>query len=203
MRSTLIGITGNSGCGQTTAASFLADLADGVCSLDRLGHRLIDKPYVRRIIGKTFGLDSAEEMESSELRKVLSGRVFSDPEELLKLNDIMHPRMRKWVFDSAGKLSGTGGIWILEGALIYELGLDGILDWVILIRDTEKRCMSRLAERDGIDGRQVTARWDGQLDMSEKVSRAQYVVENSAGLDYLKQQVLSIFHEISENGLNI
>ncbi|MEN8209983.1 MAG: hypothetical protein ABFR50_12115, partial [Candidatus Fermentibacteria bacterium] len=62
----LVGITGNSGCGQTTAASFVAERCGGVCSLDRIGHRLLNKRYVLRGLADGFSRRSLLSMNESE-----------------------------------------------------------------------------------------------------------------------------------------
>ncbi len=199
----LIGITGNSGCGQTAAASFLKDSVRGVCSLDLLGHRLLGKSYVRRELAAAFSDEELEEMDPPNLRKFLSSIVFGDDsgtggsEGLEELNRVLHPRMVLWARRSAKCLQGREGIWILEGALIFELGIHRFLDCTILIRDSENRCAARLAERDGIGRNTVAARWRNQMDLKEKSLLADHVIENSGDLQYLRKSILSIFDEIT------
>ena len=189
----LVGITGNSGCGQSTAASFAADFASGVCSLDGIGHRLLRKPYVLAELERKLGIPDAADMGHDELRRLLSGMVFGDPSRMALLNGILHPRMVRWVRMVACDLSALEGIWILEGALIFELGLAELLDRTITVADTLERCAGRLALRDGIAPDAAAERWNNQLPVSEKASMSDHVVENSGDLDYLKSQIVSIF----------
>lgn len=194
-----MGITGNSGCGQTTAAGFAKEFCRGVCSLDRIGHRLLKKDYVVREVALGFGRDDFTRMSSSELRSELGKLVFGNNDDLVTLNSIIHHRMVGWARNSAEVLRPRPGIWLLEGALIYELGLDALLDTVVVVRDTAERCFERTAERDGVTGRTVMRRWNGQLDLEDKVSMADYVLKNSGGLDYLKRQVITIFGSIEKD----
>lgn len=197
----LVAVTGNSGCGQTTAASFIEGLVNGICSLDRIGHRMLEKDYVLRELEDALGMDDSGRMDGQRLRRRLSALVFSDPGKMEKLNSLVHPRMRGWVELSSSVLLRRSGIWVLEGALIFELGLDELFQHTVVIRDTLERCARRLESRDGISREMTENRWKNQMPIEEKASRGDYVVDNSGDTDYLRGQILSIFAEI-RNSLN-
>lgn len=197
----LVAVTGNSGCGQTTAASFIEGLVNGICSLDRIGHRMLEKDYVLRELEDALGMDDTGRMDGQRLRRRLSALVFSDPGKMEKLNSLVHPRMRGWVELSSSVLLRRSGIWVLEGALIFELGLDELFQHTVVIRDTLERCARRLESRDGISREMTENRWKNQMPIEEKASRGDYVVDNSGDTDYLRGQILSIFAEI-RNSLN-
>jgi dephospho-CoA kinase len=196
IKSTLIGITGNSGCGQTTAVSFIADRCSGICSLDRIGHRLLTRQYVQRELVSAFSREDLVCLSEDEIRAELGAIVFDDPEKLAVLNSILHPRMKKWVSAAASMLRNSEGIFVLEGALIYELGLDSIVDITIVIEDTAERAAERLVERDGISVEYAQKRWKYQLPIETKSSKADYVVHNSQDPDYMMRQILTIFDEL-------
>jgi len=194
----LVGITGNSGCGQSTAAGFIAEQCAGVCSLDRIGHRLLRKPYVLRDLAIGFSRSDLLKMSENEIRSEMGTIVFDDPEKMAVLNAVMHPRMIRWALTSAAFLKNRRGIRVLEGALIYELEIDRYLDYMIVIEDTAERSAERLAALDDISAEDALKRWKLQLPVSVKVSRADYVVHNSQDLNYMKQQILNIFEELEE-----
>ncbi len=192
----LVGITGNSGCGQSTAAGFIAQRCAGVCSLDRIGHRLLSKPYVLRELADGFSKSDLLTMSENEIRSELRSIVFDDPDKMATLNAILHPRMIRWASTSAAFLKSSKGIRVLEGALIYELEIDRYLDYMIVIEDTPDRSAERLSVRDDIPAINALKRWKRQLPIDTKASRADYVVHNSQDLDYMKQQILNIFKEL-------
>jgi len=194
--SILVGITGNSGCGQSTAASFAGEFVRGVCSLDHVGHRLLRKRFVLQELEDAFERDDLCRMDHRELRAELAGMVFHDPELMKRLNMVLHPRMVEWARRSARRLSSVDGILVLEGALIFELGLEDLFDTVIVVRDTLERCAGRLSRRDGITEALAAGRWENQMSIAEKVSRGDRVVDNCGDLDYLRTQIVSIFTEI-------
>ncbi len=199
--SLLIGITGNSGCGQTTAAEFLADHAT-VCFLDELGHRLLGKEYVRKELASAFGNPEIVSMSGEEVRKYLSNLVFDNPKLMERLNVVVHPRMARWVRNAAAALRKREGIWILEGALLFELALGDVFDETVLIRDSLERCAERLVLRDGINEEDAKKRWNFQLALEEKASMAGTVVDNNGDLEYLKRKIVGIFQEISKRHLD-
>ncbi len=197
-RGCTVGITGNSGCGQSTAASYVAEKCEGLCSLDTIGHRLLNKRYVQRDLADRFSNSSMQAMDESEIRSELRSIVFDDPQKMSILNSILHPRMVRWASTSAELMKNTKGIKILEGALIYELEIDRYLDYMIVIEDTAERSAERIAARDDIPAEYALKRWDRQFPIDAKVGRADYVVHNTRDMDYLKQQILTIFGDIED-----
>lgn len=198
----LLGITGNSGCGQSTAAAFIENRCKGVCSLDRIGHRLLSKDYVLRDMADKFSDIDFLSMSEKEVRSKLGSIVFDDEEKITILNSILHPRMIRWASASSAALGSSSGIRILEGALIYELGIDRYLDCIIVVADKAVRSAERLVLRDGISSDYALKRWAQQFSIDEKISRADYVVNNSGDLNYLRQQILTIFEELEDRQLN-
>lgn len=197
-RRCLVGITGNSGCGQSTAASYAAEQCAGVCSLDTIGHRLLNKRYVQRDLAGGLSDRSLLRMDESEIRSELRSIVFDDPQKMTVLNSILHPRMVRWASISAELMKNGKGIIILEGALIYELQIDRYSDCMIVIEDTAERCAERIAARDDITVEYALKRWDRQFPIDAKVERADYVVHNTRDMDYMKQQILTIFGDIED-----
>jgi len=197
-RRCFIGITGNSGCGQSTAASFVAEQCAGVCSLDTIGHRLLNKRYVQKDLADGFSNSSMQAMNESEIRSELRSIVFDDPQKMVILNSILHPRMVRWASITAELMKNAKGIKILEGALIYELEIDRYLDYMIVIEDTAERSAERIAARDDIPAEYALKRWNRQFPIDDKVGRADYVVHNTRDMDYMKQQILTIFGDIED-----
>lgn len=190
----LVGITGNSGCGQTTAAMAAAEYCRGVCSLDVTGHRLLDRPYVATDLARSFCRPELLRLRGDSLRSELRRTVFTDPVEMEKLNSILHPRMKRWTAISAAALRSAGpGIWILEGALIFELGLESFLDFIIVVSDTPERSAERVAGRDGITVEEALARWENQMDLAEKEAASDLVLRNSGTEDDIRGAIRSIF----------
>ena len=91
----IIGITGGTGCGKTTALSILEELGGLIIDCDRVYHNLLktDEALLAEIENRFPGT-----VENKELnRKKLASIVFSDEAALLDLNAITHKAVKKEV----------------------------------------------------------------------------------------------------------
>jgi dephospho-CoA kinase len=192
----LLGVTGNSGCGQTTFAAELARCGAGVCSLDNVGHRLLKRPRVAREVGDVLELPGLSDQAPAAIRRRVGERVFGQPEMLRALNSLVHPMMRRWAHLSAARLGGRPGLFVLEGALILELDLAVLLDHLVVVEDTLERCQHRLAARDGADPETVRARWRAQWSLERKRACADAVVRNSGGRQELREQARALYRRL-------
>ena len=198
----LIGITGNSGCGQTTAAKYISEECSGICSLDQIGHRLLNRQYVISELSDAFSRPDFNHLDRESIRAELRKIVLNDAKAYAILNSVLHPRMIRWAVHSAKILRKLKGIWVLEGALICELGIHELLDYLIVVQDSKQRSISRVSARDNISLEDAAKRWEVQLPIENKSTIADAVVNNSGELDYMKQQILTIFQCIRKNLLN-
>ncbi len=188
-----LGVTGNSGTGQTTVAAAFSALGASVCSLDATGHRLLERSSVRSALAKRLYRPDLISMSGPELRAELSHYAFARPDIMEAVEAVLHPLMKRWTFLSRSLLGNREEVWVLEGALIFELNLDGLLDSVVLVSDTEKRSCKRLEKRDGIGRDIVSARWARQLPLGRKKRLADHVIENSGSLDELNEEAQRLY----------
>lgn len=185
----IVGLTGNSGTGASTVAGFWRELGCNVCHFDHAGHRLMEKARVR----KALGIPGFENLTGAEARKFLRERAFTEPELLARISLAMHPVMKRWVGFMADKHRNSPGIWVLEGALLFELGLERVFDRIVAVVDTPERAFSRILQRDGLSGAAVEGRWRNQLPPGEKAGRSCIVIDNSGDLDHLREVSTSAY----------
>lgn len=195
----LVGITGNSGSGQSTAAGFAAEVCSGVCSLDAVGHRLLDRTYVISDLAMRLCRPDLLRLRGVALRRELGRSAFSDPALLDAVNAVLHPRMIGWARSAAVTLRTLPGLRVLEGALIIELGIAPLLDRLIVVRDTLERSARRVGLRDGIPEAEVARRWSRQLPLETKAEMADWVVDNLGTQADMRIRILSIFAEMKRS----
>jgi len=197
----LIGLTGPCGAGQTSAARIMAldPRVRGVCSLDGIGHRLMEKKRIRARIGERLGIDGLSAMTAKEARRLLGSMVFVDDDAREGLESVLHPLMKRWVSHAAGVLSEEEGLYVLEGALLVEMGLDGIADALVLVACEREECIARAAARDGLDSASAQRRLDSQMPLTDKIRRADWVINNGSGSppDSLPGQISVILGQIT------
>src|SRR5258705_7166992 len=87
----VVGLTGGIGSGKSTVAAMLADLGAIVIDADKVGHDVY-RPGTegfRRVV-EAFG-EAIVAPDGTIDRRILGAKVFADPTELKKLNDLVHP----------------------------------------------------------------------------------------------------------------
>ncbi|WP_278757493.1 dephospho-CoA kinase, partial [Alistipes putredinis] len=118
-----VGITGGIGSGKSTVCRLFAACGAPVYDSDTQAKRLMeeDGPLRRRLAAR-FG----EEIYAGGRlnRKLLAGRVFSDPAELSALNALVHPAVMEDFERWCGRQSGADYV-VLESAILFEAGLEG------------------------------------------------------------------------------
>jgi len=197
-----VGITGNSGTGQSAVAAVFAGMGAVVCSLDGAGHRLLDRKYVRSDLAMKLYRPELTHMTGLSVRTELARSAFTDHGIMEALESVLHPRMRRWASLSRQLLDGSGGVVVLEGALIFELGLDALLDRMVVVTDTERRSAERLRARDGVGPEIVTARWKRQWNLQRKAGLADYVLENRGTLSELNEEAKNLYISLADEWTN-
>jgi len=195
----LVGLTGCTGSGQSTLACIFSSLGASVCSLDEVGHRLLGRGPVARGLARELGMPEISAMDGMGIRLHLRRRVFDDPALMQALCSVLHPRMRRWASLSASILRGAEGLFVLEGALLLELGLGRLCDAIVTVACETATCVSRIIARDGLDEGRALARLAMQMPLTEKVERSDWVVWNGSGATEasLMSQSLPIFRFLS------
>jgi dephospho-CoA kinase len=192
----LVALTGNSGVGASTVAGVWMNLGGNVCHLDHIGHRLMEKTRIRRAIGESSGIPGLDSLTGAESRKLLSESAFTNPTIMACVENAMHPLMKRWVGVHSEARRKESGLWVLEGALILEMGLGNLFDRVVAVVDTPERAFSRIFRRDGVSAATAGGRWSNQLSPMEKANRAHIVINNSGSLEALLKASKMVYHKL-------
>ena len=81
--------------------------------------------------------------------------------------------------------------------LLYEVKLDGHFSTIILAYAPSGVQLERLMARDGFSREEAQSRLDAQMDIEEKVSRANFVIHNEKSLEETRTQVESLYQELA------
>jgi len=186
-----IGLTGGIGSGKTTVAEVFKQLGIPVYSSDDRAKALMleNEPLRASVIG-LFGEQSYLEGELN--RAYIASKVFSNKEQLNKLNALVHPVLKK-DFEVWTATQQSAYI-IKEAAILFETGAYKGLDKVILVEAPKELKISRVVQRDGIDHEAVLARMDKQWSDEQKRERSDHVIINDEKSSLL-EQVLKL-HDI-------
>ncbi|WAW14321.1 dephospho-CoA kinase [Peptostreptococcus equinus] len=191
-----VGLTGNIACGKSSISNIL-QLND---------YYIIDADVISREI---YEYDDVMErmriyfpqaiIENQIDRKKLSDIVFGDNDKLLKLNRIVHDKINSVInmrINLYKKMYGEDIIVIIDAALLFESNFDKNMDKIVVVFCPEDEQLIRLMDREGITVPQALSRINSQMDQSEKVSRADYVIDNSGNLEDLEKQVNNLMQQM-------
>ncbi len=187
-RATLIAITGGIASGKSAASAWLEKHGNKVIYSDKLGHEALKMPKVEEQLITKFGEEILEDGKIS--RQKLAKLVFSDPDNLLFLNNLTHPLIRKKMQDIAD--NSDEDILFYEIPLLYENGLADKFDYVINVFSTEDVKIARIKERDGLDEEAAKLRIKAQLPDHIKLERADINLLNNGSLEELYRQLENI-----------
>jgi len=190
----LIGLTGGIGSGKSTVAELFRTAGFTVLSADDVATALMaTHAEVRAALEVAFG--AMVFGEDGAVNKVyLSERVFGHTPEhqrsLHKLNTIVHPYVLDELLSQAEDLALKGELCIIiEIPLLYEIGLEDAFDYVILVLASDAVRIERVMKRSNLPEEQIRARMKEQVSPDQIKGYADFVIDNSAGVEKLHQAV--------------
>ena len=193
MSTRVIGITGGVGMGKSTAAKLLREQGVPVVDSDDLARDVVavGEPAlaeVSEIFGAEF-LDAQGQLD----RGKLAAHIFGNDAERKKLEAIIHPRVREcWLLQMESWRAENVPLGVVVIPLLFEVGAEGEFDSVICVACTGNTQRERLRAR-GWDDVQIAARIAAQMEVAEKIERADQVVWTEGDVSFLREQLQSIF----------
>ena len=184
-----IGITGGIGCGKSYVSAKMRLRGIPVYDSDTRAKLItatnpVIKMELTRLVGPTLYCPCGCGVLQKE---VLAKFIFGNPDNLAKVNAIIHPRVkedfRQWADERKGK-----DFCILESAILFESGFDGEVDFKVCVDAPLELRIRRCMERDKTTREAVVERINNQMDQAEKCSKADFVIVND-GLQALEPQI--------------
>lgn len=187
----IIGLSGQSGAGKTTALETLRSRGAYVIDCDKVSREVMERntPCAKELIS-VFGESIASE-EGEIYRKKLGEIVFSDKEKLEKLTEITHRYIKKRIFEMLDEAKERGEHFaVIDAPLLFESGLDRICDVTLAVTAPKADRIERIIKRDGITRSLAEKRISAQLSESELIRLCNVVIANDKGLSELEEKVL-------------
>ena len=194
-----VGLTGNVGSGKSTVARLFADLGAAVIDADALAREATEDAGVLRRIAQTFGVDLVTDGVLDRAR--LAGVVFTDPEARGKLNAIVHPWVAREREKRVAKLAAESPqpeIIVHDVPLLFEVGLDAAMDVTVVVDAPLAVRAARAGARSNLTEAEVRSRDAAQTPLSEKVARADFVIDNGGAVGALEPQVAAVWEQLLE-----
>ena len=110
-------------------------------------------------------------------KEVLAKFIFGNPENMAKVNAIIHPRVKE-DFRQWAKVRDGKDFCILESAILFESGFDTDVDFTVCVDAPLPLRIKRCVKRDNTTEQAVVARINSQMDQEEKCRLADFVIVN-------------------------
>lgn len=188
----IIGITGGTGCGKTTALSAITQLGGKVLDCDAIYHDLLktDTEMLDAIAHAFPGVVTDGILD----RKKLGALVFHDQDALQTLNAITHTRVAHTILKM---LEEKCDLVAIDAIALFESGLAALCDVTVAITAPEDLRIQRIMARDNISYDYAKSRLDAQPSQEEFAKKCDYVLHNDGTEVAFAHQCLAFFKELA------
>ena len=192
----IVGLSGGIGSGKTAVSDRFKALGIHVVDAD-IAARTIVEPHkpAWQDIKEFFGPEVLLENQTLN-RAWLRQQVFADNDKRKKLEAITHPRIREEIIRDLKE--STSVYTLLVSPLLIESGQYKLVEKVIIIDVPEEVQIARTCSRDNNDVEQVKRIIAAQLSRKERLSHADWVVDNNLPLETLDSRIEALHQELMQ-----
>ena len=156
-RQVILGITGGTGSGKTSALNAIRDLGGTVIDCDAVYHEMLDRDEtLRRAIEVKF--HGVFNSDGSLNRKKLGALVFENKERMAQLNEVVY----RFLVPEVQRRAQEGNLVAIDAINLIESGVGELCDRTIAITAPAELRVRRIMARDGIDERYARMRISAQ-----------------------------------------
>ena len=183
-----IGLTGGIGSGKSTVSTGLVDRGAVLIDADAIVRELQQpgKPVFEKMVERWGEKILSDEGELN--RQAVADIVFKDSEELLALNEIVHPLVRDEIARLRDIYAGGGAPIILDIPLLIESGYED-LNGIIVVDLIPEEAIRRLVAYRGFVEEDAKNRISNQVKREDRIEKADFVVDNNGDLNSLNEEI--------------
>lgn len=189
-----IGLTGGIGSGKSSVSDFFAELGVSVIDTDHLSRELVEhgSPLLNKI-SEHFGeaiLLSSGDLDRKKLRQI----IFSNADDKLWLEQLLHPAIRELLLSKLSNCSDAYAIIVVPLLFENKNNSYSFLNRVLVVDCPEALQLERVKARDQSNLAETKKIIESQISRSKRLSLADDIIVNEASLESLKENVLKL-HE--------
>lgn len=193
--SLIVGLTGGIASGKSTVSAMIAEMGIRIIDADIEARLAVEKgePAYHKII-EAFGSDIVTDAGDIDRQK-LGSLIFHNKEKRLRLNEIVHPEVRKRMNEQKESAIRNGDtVVVLDIPLLFESELTYMVDKILLVYVDLPVQLQRLRARNNLNEKEAKARVDAQMPLSEKIQLADATINNNGTIEETKLQLKKILN---------
>ncbi|MCI5059514.1 MAG: dephospho-CoA kinase [Alphaproteobacteria bacterium] len=204
----ILGLTGSIGMGKTTASGMLQKLGCAVHDSDAAARAALE-PEGEGFEQTALAFPECWDSKNRRInRTALADLIFKNPPDRQKLEDILHPIVRRsqHAFLAAHArrrpYQGTRQIAVLDIPLLFETGADQDVDFTAVVSAPYHIQRRRVLSRPGMTHARFEAILKSQMSDEKKCSNANFILPTGLGLSYTYRSIQKMLREILKTGEN-
>ncbi len=187
-----IAVTGTISAGKSTVCDILSQKQAYVLKADDIVHNLLsqDNNIIHKIKEK-FGASCLTDGKID--RKKLANQVFTDPNKLKALEEILHPKVQSRIQDAFEQIKNHSEYkrFVVEIPLLFEIGFEKFFDEIWFVTADKEILKKRFREK-GFSESEYEARSQRFMPEDERVKKSHKIIENNASKEELINQIENI-----------
>lgn len=192
----VIGVTGGIASGKSEVCRILEKKGFIHIDADDVAHEVLEIPDVINEIIAEFGTDVVIEDNNGNKhvdRKKLGNVVFSNTDQMNKLENITHPRIVQQI---KGIINNNANDYIIEAIEIVSSGLVNICDELWVIHAEPEQQIKRLTENRHLSYEEACSRLKAQEDHDWNEEEADRIIYSTEPIESMERQVLDALDHI-------
>jgi len=186
-----IALTGGIATGKSTVCNLFKLHGFLTIDADKIAHKLLDENSAK--IATMFGEQYVE--NGKVLRKELGKIIFSNEENKLQLEALLHPLIKDQIEIESRIFEEQGKPYFIDIPLFFEKMHYPIPKSLVIYTPKDIQ-IQRLMARDNINEDEAKLKISNQMDIEKKKQLADYVIDNSSNLKNLQNEVERIIKEV-------
>lgn len=196
----IIGLTGGIASGKSTVSKMLKELGAFIIDADIIARDIVTPGCGDALIEivNHFGKGILN-IDGTLNRKLLGNIIFQDDEKRNLLNNITHPRVIREIQKEIDKINTDkpDAIIFIDAPLLFEAGLNDMMDEVWLVYVDRETQIRRLMKRDSINLSDAKARISSQMSLDEKIKISDRIIYNNKDMGFTEAQVRKLWQYIN------
>lgn len=187
-----IALTGGISTGKSTVCNLFKLHGFLIIDADKIAHKLLDENSSK--IAEMFGSEYVSN-DGKVIRKELGKIIFSNEENKLKLEALLHPLIKEEIVKQSRLFESQDKPYFIDIPLFFEK-MNYPIEKSLVVYTPKDLQVQRLMKRDDISQEEALLKISNQWDIEKKKDLANMVIDNSKDLKNLQREVERIMEEI-------